>query len=100
NLRAMHMAVYKAAEGICQLRAAQSDAAAAHLGEAAGLLKEFAASAPTWPFQGIIHGYAAIALLKAGQRAAAKQLIEPWKQIALTTLDPPARKLVQTEVLA
>lgn len=99
NLIPSHKAVFQAASGICLLRERKAAQASRYLTEAVAINRPFAGSAPTWPFQGIIGGYAAVALARSGQRDAARALLEPWQQVTLNCIDPCARKMVESEVL-
>lgn len=99
NLIPSHKAVFQAAQGICFLRERGVAEACRNLTEAVAALAPYANAAPTWPFQGIIAGYAAIALARDGRRDEARALLDPWKEVALNCIDPSARRMVESEVL-
>ncbi len=99
NLIALHRGIHQAAEGVGFLRVDELDRACEHLCKAVEILKPFGNLTAAWPFQGIVAGYAAIALVRAGRRDAARAVLEPWLQVANTCIDPRARQLIQTEVL-
>lgn len=99
NLIPSHKAVFQAAQGICFMRERGVTEASRNLTEAVATLAPYANAAPTWPFQGIIVGYAAIALARDGRRDEARALLDPWKEVALNCIDPSARRMVESEVL-
>jgi hypothetical protein len=99
NLTATHRGIFLATRGVCWLRERNSAEASCSLSQAVDTLRQFSGSPATWPFQGIIAGYAAIALSANGERDRARELLAPWKDVALACTDPLARKLILAEGL-
>jgi tetratricopeptide (TPR) repeat protein len=98
NMNAIHKAVRLASEGVCALRERDYPAASRLLAAAVKEFKPFAASAPTWPFQGIVAGYAALAAARNGDHDEAKNLLAPWRPVAFNCLDASTRTLLEAEV--
>jgi hypothetical protein len=98
NMNAIHKAILLASQGVCALRERDSAQAATLLGRAVEAFKPFAASAPTWPFQGIVAGYAALAMARNGEPDVARNLLAPWRQVAFNCLDASTRRMVEAEV--
>jgi len=93
------MPVLLAAEGICREREGDVWGSVERLSRAVTGLSAFAANPATWPFQGMVSGHLAIALIKAGKRDEAKKIAERWHYVILVSLDPVSRHIVETEVL-
>jgi hypothetical protein len=98
NMNAVHKAIRLASQGVCALRERDNAEAATLLGNAVDAFKPFVASAPTWPFQGIVAGYAALAMARGGAQEAARNLLAPWRQVAFNCLDASTRRMVEAEV--
>lgn len=98
NLPKMHAGIHSATEGVLRLRTGNAEAAVASLNSASDALAEFAENPATWPFQGTIAGYLALALARAGRRNDARAVLKPWREIAMAHLDAATRHSIESEV--
>ncbi len=99
NLSDIHQSIFNAVEGVCCLREERIHDAADLLSKATKKLAVFAKQSASWPFQGIVVGYQAIALTRSGRKDEAQRAFDAWREVVLTCIDPPARRVIETELL-
>lgn len=89
--------IHRAVEGVLLLREGAHAEAADILGEAADALDAYAANPSVWPFNGMLSGYLALALLGCGRREDAEAAFAPWREVALNCLEPASRQRLASE---
>lgn len=97
-LPAIHQPVHRAIAGIAHLRDGEHAQAAGILRESVTALDAFAANPAVWPFNGMLSGYLALALLGCGRREDAHAVLAPWRQVALHCLEPASRQRLASEL--
>lgn len=97
-LPAVQQPVHRAIAGITHLREGDHAQAAAILQEAVTAIDAFAANPAVWPFNGMLSGYLALALLGCDRREDARTALAPWRQVALYCLEPASRQRLASEL--
>jgi hypothetical protein len=100
NLSALHQPIATATEGLIAQREGQDAQAVDKLTDGVTGLGAFGANPAVWPILGILLGHQGLALARTGQREAARAVLEGWRDIVDTCLDPATRSRLQNELSA
>ena len=98
NLSALHQPIATATDGLLAQREGRHAQAADHLTEGVTGLAAFGGNPAVWPILGILLGHQAIAFVDNGQREAARAVLDGWRDIVDTCVDPATRGRLQHEV--
>lgn len=98
DFNSLYAAVFAAAEGILLYRDSRWDEAASCLDESARLQDDFRENPAAWPIRGIIAGFHGLAHWRAGREQLAREVLAPWRVIALANLDVTTRQSIESEI--
>lgn len=98
NLSALHQPIATAVDGLLAQREGNDTLAVEKLTDGVTGLGAFGANPAVWPILGILIGHQALALARTGQRETARAVLDGWRDIVDTCIDPASRARLASEV--